>query len=412
MSEMSELSLNGTQNANGVVEGDKEESPELRVEADAKSWVNSFQSNEKKNPNYKKRLDDQVSFWSSYFKDEYYDKFVCNQSSLGFLCRALAENLASVDQTTEFGKKWANLVKVNVELLEKLEQLHNDCDPGDVDFEYGGRSDVDLYLEIFVDRRNPPRNGGRKDRHGSAHLTDASVLTLVKEILQRVRFFSRAIRRRKLQSQYTMAFSDSVRYVTDWLPDYVERKIQYEYDGKKRERTITEEPFFHVCLNYLRAAQAAQRLNKHRNATDGQSTGTRRDSRKNSRRSNSTRRGNMSGSKNHSNTRSGSKQFRGKSQQKNQVDNSETTVSSKNDAPKRVPHKPAKTPSKNAWEERRKDTLRQQLAEYQAELQKLESTKKPSAEVNDESSVPQEPKEENIETIEDVIADVVGEAHE
>ena len=55
------------------------------------------------------KLSNQTKFWSTVFDNDYYDKFIVDRASLGFLCRALSVNLMSVDLTTEFGKQWANM---------------------------------------------------------------------------------------------------------------------------------------------------------------------------------------------------------------------------------------------------------------------------------------------------------------
>jgi hypothetical protein len=355
----------------------QEESP---VDVLAKRWLENFSKTEAEGTDYTLRLTNQVGYWSSKFQDPNYEHFVCNRASLGFLCRALSDNLSSVDPKTEFGKHWTSVVRVCVPLLEQLQKLRDEFDPGDVKLEYGRYSDVDLYLEVFVDPKDAPRNSRGKNDHGSDPLVKAHVPTLVKEILQRVRHYSQSIPRRRRQSDVTMRFTSEIQKLTGtrdaygWLPDQVDIRFEHK-DGTEGRRY--EEPFFCICLDYVRTAQAASRLSRHRNGVDSTVSvqgKTKRVSRPANEKSSETTTGPKKTAKSTDfvevTKRKGKvgkhagNPDRDRSKYDKNKERNEQRKAEKAEASKPMP--------KNQWDERRKEALKKQLADAQQELEKLE----------------------------------------
>ena len=373
----------------------QEESP---VDVQAKRWLEHFLKTET-GTDYTDRLIEMVGFWSSKFQDEKYENFVCNRASIGFLCRALAENLRSVDPKTPFGKQWTSVVKVCVPLLEQLRTICDEFDPGDVKLEYGRYSDIDLYLEVFVEPKDPPKGKHGRTDHGSESLTKAHVPTLVKELLQRVRHFSQSIPRRRRQSEVTQRFTTAIQSLTGsrdkygWLPDQVEVTFEHK-DGTKGRRY--EEPFFHVCLNYVRAAQLAGRLNKHRNGVDSTVSvqgSTKRVSRPvtdGSDRKPTTRTTNSKDFAEVKRKGKVGKHAGNPNRDRSKYDKNKE----RNDQRKAEKAEASKPMPQNQWDERRLETLRKQMTEAQLEIEKLEK-KKPST----------SPKEE---TLDDFVEEVAG----
>jgi hypothetical protein len=211
----------------------------------ANSWLNGFL--EKKDNDSINKLSNQTKFWSTVFDNDYYDKFIVDRASLGFLCRALSVNLMSVDLTTEFGKQWANMIRLCCPLLDLIRELHDICKPN---LDYTDKAnkkniDVNIYLNIFW---NPKSVNHKKSRDLQEQLTKANILTIVKEILQRIRFNNTFINNK--HGDLTKII-ESFTKISSWLPKQIEHTLLKDDTTK----IITEEPFFHICLNYLNDAK-------------------------------------------------------------------------------------------------------------------------------------------------------------
>lgn len=359
------------------------------VDMAAKRWLDGFLKSQPAESDYNLRLTAQVVYWTKWFQDAGYDRFVANRASLGFLCRALSENLKSVDQTTEFGKHWIHVVKVCVPLLEQLEKLHDEFDPGDVKLEFGKHADIDLYLEVFVEPKEAPRTKHGRSDHGSEALVKAHVPTLVKELLQRLRHFSQSIPRRRRQSEVTYRFTTEIQKLTGsrdyagWLPDPVQVTFKHKDDT---DGYRYEEPFFYICLEYVRAAQAASRYNRHKNGVDstvsvqGKTKRVTRSSDKSSDKSLEKKSTSSDTTTKNSSKKGGytevTKQRKGKvgkhagnpDRDRSKYDKNKE----RNEQRKLEKAEASKPLSKNQWDERRIETLKKQMVEAQQELEKLE----------------------------------------
>ena len=176
----------------------------------ARLWLEVFEKNEKPDPKYKERLERQAKLWNDNFVHRKYKSFTANNSALGFLCRALANNLNSVDLNTDFGKCWYQLVRVCIPLLEKLWNACDETRPkvpeGSSILDYIGGYNDEIYLEVFAKQKS--KNNRSRDKFGNQRLVKTSVVTLVREILDRVRHHSYRVGRRGLMSDVTESLAN------------------------------------------------------------------------------------------------------------------------------------------------------------------------------------------------------------
>jgi hypothetical protein len=240
-------------------------------------WFNEFEKYYKQgNTNYEMRAKKLSTYFNKYFQHDRYKTFTCERASIGYLCRALANNISIVDTSTEFGKKFFKIIKVCVHFLEQLKYIHKDSFPGDVELKYGKYENIDIYIETFIEPRyiKPRHNDNRKNNnnnnnnknkrrnHGTEHIQRASTVTLIKELLQRTRFTASQTWKRKFHSQYSCVIDDGFKELKNWLPCLCERTVEYQRNGRKQFRKVRDDPFFYMCLHFMKKAQEACRVEK------------------------------------------------------------------------------------------------------------------------------------------------------
>lgn len=227
----------------------------------ARNWLKEI-NKEIASLDNKKILNELVEFFNSNFNNPKYNQFIVHSSALGFLCRALVNNISSVDLLTNFGKHWFQIVRVCVPLLDKVRSICVDtmsCDDNNKNMEdYIGSYD-DIYYEVFAKLRSGRR---RHDRYSNQVLPKASVITLVKEILDRLRLFAYIIPNRRRQSSNTRYMSEKLDELCDWLPYRVSHMITFtRKDDTEGSREVHDEPYLTICKDFLKVAIATKRLN-------------------------------------------------------------------------------------------------------------------------------------------------------